>query len=188
MPARALSAITGRGPCRRPRASSQGAPTADGTAALPFRVFAEFEVQVTTTVPVSAVIAGGGAVGVPLTLSSGSGTTLGLAPMGAVGLSSTVRFALERKVNGAWQPDAAHLPKLAVGLGLGDPTKARIDTDHFPLGVWGQPKVLGSAAPAMPSTDVVGRGPRHAGRRLDLLSTGPQIEYRQVTAGGAPYR
>ncbi len=185
--ARAFSAITGRGTLPTATDQPEGAPTADGTAALPFCVFAEFEVLVTTSVPATHVAAGGAPVAVPLVLSSGSGTTLGLAPMGAAGLTSTMRLTLQRKVNGAWQDDAAHLAKLATGLGSGDPQRARIDTDHFPLGVWGQPKTLGTAAPALPSTDVVQAGARVtlvAG--IDLVTTGPQIDYHKVEAGRRP--
>jgi len=176
--ARALSAVTGRGSLPTATSSPKGAPSADGSVALPFQVFAEFELTLTTTIPTSHVDVGqGSAQAVALTLSSGAPTSLGMAPMGAAGLTSTVRVTLERKsFSGAWEPDAVHLQKLA----------SRVDRDHYPLGVWGSPKSLGSA-PALPSTEIV-----TAGNRVTLVAgialnpVGPQIEYRRVTAGRRP--
>ena len=178
--AKALSGITGRGTLPTATTSAKGAPTSDGTFALPFQVFAEFELTLTTTIPASHVDLGlGTPTPVALTLSNGAATGLGLAPMGAGSLTSTVRVSLERlDFQGHWQPDAAHLQALAG--------KSRIDRDHYPLGVWGSPKSLGSA-PALPSTDVI-----TAGNRVTLVAgitlnpVGPQIEYRRVVAGRRP--
>lgn len=176
--AKALSAITGRGTLPTATSSPKGAPSADGSPALPFQVFAEFEITLTTLIPTSQVDLGQPApVPVAVTLSGGAGSSLGLAPMGAAGLTSTVRITLERKnFAGAWEPDAAHLQKLTN----------RIERDHYPLGVWGSPKSLG-AAPALPSTDII-----TAGNRVTLVAglalnpVGPQIEYRRVVAGRRP--
>ncbi len=178
--AKALSAITGRGTLPTATTSAKGAPTSDGTLALPFQVFAEFELTFTTTIPASHVDLGlGTPTPVALTLSNGAATGLGLAPMGAGSLTSTVHVSLERlDFQGHWQPDPTHLQALAG--------KSRIDRDHYPLGVWGSPKSLGSA-PALPSTDVI-----TAGNRVTLVAgitlnpVGPQIEYRRVVAGRRP--
>ena len=178
--AKALSAITGRGTLPTATTSAKGAPTSDGTFALPFQVFAEFELTFTTTIPASHVDLGlGTPTPVALTLSNGAATGLGLAPMGAGSLTSTVHVSLERlDFQGHWQPDPTHLQALAG--------KSRIDRDHYPLGVWGSPKSLGSA-PALPSTDVI-----TAGNRVTLVAgitlnpVGPQIEYRRVVAGRRP--
>jgi len=178
--AKALSAITGRGTLPTATTSAKGAPSSDGTFALPFQVFAEFELTFTTTIPASHVdLRLGTPTPVALTLSNGAATGLGLAPMGARSLTSTVRVSLERlDFQGRWQPDAAHLQALAGA--------SRIDRDHYPLGVWGSPKSLGSA-PALPSTEVI-----TAGNRVTLVAgialnpVGPQVEYRRVVAGRRP--
>ncbi|MEO7269618.1 MAG: DUF6603 domain-containing protein, partial [Knoellia sp.] len=175
--AKALSAITGRGTLPTATTSAKGAPSSDGTFALPFQVFAEFELTFTTTIPASHVNLGTGSpTPVALTLSNGAATGLGLAPMGAGGLTSTVRVSLERlDFQGRWQPEALLLQALAGN--------SRIDRDHYPLGVWGSPKSLGSA-PALPSTDVITAGNRVtlvAGIKLNPV--GPQIEYRRVVVG-----
>ena len=95
--ARALSAITGKGSLPTSTSDPKGAPTADGSPGLPYQVFAEFELTVTTTVPATGFDVAGVQPSIAPRLSSGANTGLGLAPMGAANVGSTVRISLEVK-------------------------------------------------------------------------------------------
>jgi hypothetical protein len=82
------------------------------------------------------------------------------------------------------EPDLA---KLASNLVAGAPDGSRYTTDSFPLGVWGQPKALSAPTKPVPSSDVVVTGNRVilvAG--IETATTGPQIDYYQVTSGTRP--
>ena len=181
--ARALSAITGLGTLPTSTSSPQGAPTADGSSALPFQVFAEFELVVTTTVPATAVDVAG-VVTVPVRTSSGAPTGVGIAPMGADGLSSTLGLSLERLDGTTWTPSSG-LTALGANLraASADPAGSRLGTDSFPLGVWGPAKTLGTAQ-TLPSTEVV-----TAGNRVTLVAqvsatpVGSPVNYYRVEAG-----
>ena len=187
--ARALSGITGRGTLPTSTGGGQGAPSADGSAALPFRVFAEFEVSFTSTIPVLTIAVGPATKPMPAVLSNGAAVGMGLAPMGAGTLTSTLTVALRQRVGATWQP-ATGLAKLAANLTAGSPVAdgSRTTTDAFPTGVWGPPKALAPAGnQALPSGDVVITGNRVilvAG--VDAPTVGPQIDYYQVTSGVRP--
>ena len=187
--ARALSAITGKGSLPTATTDPKGAPSADGSEDLPYQVFAEFELTVTTTVPATRLDLAGIGPSLSPRLSSGASTGLGLAPMGAATVGSTVRMTLEVKdIHDAWQPDSAHLQVLAANLVAASPTAdgSRVTTESYPLGVWGSPKSLG-ATPSLPSTDVV-TAPHQvtlvAG--ITALAVGPQIDYYRVEAARRP--
>lgn len=183
--ARALSAITGRGTLPTSTTSATGAPTADGSRDLPFQVYAEFELTITTTVPATSMGSATGArtsATVTPSRSSGAPTALGVAPMGADQLASPLGVTLERKDAGGWVPAAASLDLLTANLGKGaaaDPAGSRVGTESFPLGVWGPAKTLGTAA-SLPSTEVV-----RAANRLTLVAqvvanpVGPLIDSRR---------
>ncbi len=186
--ARALSGITGRGTLPTSTGGSQGAPSADGSAALPFRVFAEFEVSFTTTIPALTIAVGTAAKPMPPVLSNGAPVAMGLAPMGAGALTSQLSVALRQRIGSTWQPEP-RLAKLAANLMATAPVAdgSRTTTDAFPTGVWGPPKALAAGNQALPSGDVVITGNRVilvAG--IDALTVGPQIDYYQVTSGVRP--
>ena len=179
--ARTLSAITGRGTLPAAAGSQPGAPSSDGTPARPFRVFAEFEITITTSAPATAFAFGTTTHQVPI-VRAGQPTRLGLSPMQAHDLTSTVSvqlFALD-PVTGVATPDA-RLAALVTGFNA-TPTGPRWDTDAYPVGVWGPP---GADVPvkALPQGDVV-----RAGKLVVLVAgiqgaaVGPQIDYRQVKA------
>ncbi len=82
--ARALSGITGDGSLPAATGGDRSAPPPDGSADDPFDVFAEFELNLTTTDPTAAFDLGGDApVTVAVVRSDGAGAALGLAPMRA---------------------------------------------------------------------------------------------------------
>ena len=176
--ARALSAITGRGSLPTSTGGQTGAPTSDGTEALPYQVFAEFEITFTTTIPTSTFDTGA-PLDVPITVGEGQPALLGLSPMGAHDLTSTVSITLELKndATGVFGPVADRLAKL----------ERRVATDAYPIGVWGLPKDSNAKVKPLPTGDVV-----TAGKQLVLVagvempSVGPDIDYHQVRADRRP--
>ena len=186
--ARALSSITGRGTLPTSTGGAQGAPSADGSADLPFQVFAEFEISFTTTIPTTAFHIGAATRTVPATLSNGAGAQMGLAPMGAGNLVSTLAVTLSRRSGGTWV-DVPEIAKLAANLIAGQPTAdgSRTTTDAFPTGVWGPTKSLDTAVKPIPSGDVLVTGNRVilvAG--IDTKTQGPEIDYYKVTSDRRP--
>ncbi|MEO7421051.1 MAG: DUF6603 domain-containing protein [Ornithinibacter sp.] len=179
--ARTLSAITGKGTLPTAAGSQPGAPSSDGTPALPFRVFAEFEITITTSAPATAFAFGATTLQVPI-VRAGQSTRLGLSPMQAHDLTSTVTvqlFALD-PVTGVATADA-RLAKLVSGFNS-TVTGPRWGTDAYPVGVWGPPGADVPIKP-LPQGDVV-----QAGKLVVLVAgiegaaVGPQIDYRQVKA------
>ena len=118
--ARVVTAIPGRG-ALPPGTGPGGATdtgTADGTAAKPFEVYAEFEIMVTTAVPNRRIDLG--ATRLPVTPSSG----LGIAPMGVADAATALSLTLvgpEGDQTAAFGHDLHHGPA-------------------FPKGVWGLPQ------------------------------------------------
>ncbi|MEO7131924.1 MAG: DUF6603 domain-containing protein, partial [Dermatophilaceae bacterium] len=207
--ARALSGITGKGTLPTATGGKTGAPTADGTIALPFRVFAEFELTITTTVPatrfslaaLSVTVPGPGSSSpipasvptssVPSKRSDGSVMSLGLSPMVAHGLAApvTVTLSLQNEITGQWvDPLAEAVSRLGANLtSHASPDGTRVGTGSFPLGVWGIPQPLGLKDKALPTGDIV-----NAGNQFTLVAVaemeavGPQILYRQVESTRRP--
>ena len=72
--ARVFSSITGKGTLPASTDGGQSAPTPDGSANLPFEVFAEFEVSIVTTVPTQKFDLGlvSGPVTLPVKRSDGA--------------------------------------------------------------------------------------------------------------------
>jgi hypothetical protein len=181
--ARVLSAITGRGTLPSATAGRTAAPTADGTAERPYEVFAEFELSITTTAPVQRWDLGlaTGPVHVAVTRSDGAPGVLGLKPMKAAGLSSTVRLTLEKFPEGAGPP--APVPDKLRLLGA----HLTPSTDAFPIGAWGVPDPDGLPAPPLPRGDVLFAG---NGLRLEAVATqldrGPEVDYYTVDASRRP--
>ena len=125
-------------------------------------MFAEFEISFTTHDPGAAIVVGATTKPMPAVLSNGAPVGMGLAPMGAGTLTSTLTVGLRQRVGSTWQP-AGGLAKLAANLTAGSPVAdgSRTTTDAFPTGVWGPPKALAPAGnQALPSGDVLITGNR----------------------------
>lgn len=185
--ARVLSSITGKGTLPASTKGGQSAPTPDGTEALPFEVFAEFELSIVTTVPTQRFELGlaTGAVTVAVRRSDGAMAALGLKPMRAGGLSSTLRLTLEKLTRDAAGAvtGATPVPQQLRQLGEHHET----GTDAFPIGAWGAPDPVGLPAPPLPQGDVLFAGNRV---RLEAVATqlerGPEIDYYRVEAARRP--
>ncbi|HEY4314409.1 MAG TPA: DUF6603 domain-containing protein [Actinomycetes bacterium] len=185
--ARALSAITGRGSLPTSTGGQTGAPSADGSEALPYQVFAEFEITFTTTIPTSTFDMGT-SVNVPTTISGGQPAFLGLSPMGAHNLSSTLVVRLDwwNPQNHAWQRVDDRLARLREDFGTGA-GKPGYGTDTFPIGVWGTPNDPNLPVKPIPQGDVIAAGKQLllvAG--VDMPQVGPDIDYHQVRADRRP--
>ncbi|GLC24866.1 DUF6603 domain-containing protein [Roseisolibacter agri] len=184
--ARVLSSITGKGTLPASTKGGQSAPTPDGTDALPFEVFAEFELTVVTTVPTQRFELGGpSAVVVAVRRSDGASAALGLKPMRAGNLTSTLRFELHKLTRNAAgavtaaTPIPAQLAKVAAHNETG--------TDAFPIGAWGAPDPVGLPAPPLPAGDVLFAGNRVRVEAVaEQLDRGPEIPYRKVEASRRP--
>lgn len=187
--ARALSAITGRGSLPTSTGGQTGAPSSDGSEALPFQVFAEFEITVTTTIPTSTFDVGTPSLQqVATTVSGGQPALLGLSPMGAHHLSSTlvVRLDWYNPATRAYQRVDDRLARLVQGFG-GGPGSPRYGTDTFPIGVWGTPQDPDLPVKPLPQGDVIAAGKQVvlvAG--VDMPQVGPDIDYHQVRADRRP--
>jgi hypothetical protein len=141
--------------------SGSGDPTPDGTSQRPFKVVAEFGLIVTSTVPVTAVSPAPG-----MAPSHPPSRTLGVAPMGASSLATTLTQS--------WQQDGAELAFPFVGR--------TGKTSAFPVGVWGPPQddnnrkvPKGDVIMALSEVSLDAWGTESAG--------GPQIPYHQVEIG-----
>ena len=190
--ASAISAVTGKGSLPAATDGNTSAPSSDGSAARPFEVFAEFEMAVVTTVPTIRFDFGsaGGSKTVTPKLPNGTTVGLGLSPMNASDLTSTLAFKLEIKAGSTWTDrtaDLAHLVKnmvrdTAVTEG---PT---FGVEAFPIGVWGLPEDTEQPSSPVPKGDVI-----FAGSRLKLVAiasldgpAGPEIDYYRVESGRRP--
>ena len=141
-----------------------------------------------TAVPTTTFIAGARGASLTPTLSNNSSTALGIAPMGVESVAPTVTIGLQRFDGSAYTDvAAATLDALADGLHVATTDEAgpHVRTDSYPIGVWGQPGDEDNKP--MPAGDVV-----HAGSQFKLVAgiltaaVGPEIDYRQVTAGRRP--
>ncbi|WP_426560702.1 DUF6603 domain-containing protein [Angustibacter sp. McL0619] len=186
--ARALSAITGRGSLPTSTGGQNGAPSSDGSEQLPFRVFAEFEITFTTTVPTSTVDVGPGAtVDVPTTIA-GQPALLGLSPMGSSHLDSTLSIRLDwyNPATKAYQPMDSGLARLVEGFGSGG-DRPGYSRDAYPIGVWGSPKDPSVPVKPLPSGDVISAAKQvRLVAGVDMPGVGPDIDYHQVRAARRP--
>ncbi len=176
--ARVLSAITGLGTLTR-KAGANKAESADGSAAKPFEVLGEFEITITTSAPITSVMLGPSDVQRSLgpTLPNGQLTTLGLAPMGSGNMQSQLALSI---VGTSSEPG---VPGPHPGVLDGDIDRIGLDTEAFPIGVWGEPNA--SPVPGIPKGDVIFALNR---LRFDLRTRGlttpiPPIPFRRVTYG-----
>ena len=176
--ARALSAITGLGTLTR-KTGANKAESADGSAAKPFEVLGEFEITITTSAPLTGVTLGPSDVQRSLgpALPNGQATTLGLAPMGSGNMQSQLALSI---VGTSSEPGVAGPHP---GVLDGDVDRIGLDTEAFPIGVWGEPNA--SPVPGIPQGDVIFALNR---LRFDLRTRGlvtpiPPIPFRRVTFG-----
>ncbi|HEU4426504.1 MAG TPA: DUF6603 domain-containing protein [Pilimelia sp.] len=191
--ARALSALTGRGTLPSSTDGERAAPSADGSAERPFEVFSEFEISMVTTIPTASIDLGltTGAVAVPVTRSDGMAATLGLKPMKAGNLSSTLRIRLFKHDEAAktWVEVPDKLRTLGANLAASSPRPegSSRTTDAYPIGTWGAPDLAGLPAPPLPRGDVI-----FAGNSVRLVAEagffarGPEIDYYKVEAARRP--
>ena len=193
--ARALSGITGRGTLPAATGGKTAAPSSDGTIGLPYRVFAEFELTFVTTIPTQSMVIGTARPpAVAVTLPDGTTARLGLSPMNAAKLTSTLTISLElvdpvthatTSTAADGQPLATKLARLAERWGQAD--AAGPSTDAFPIGAWGEPEPANLTVKPLPAGDVLRTG---NGMRLvagvEMPQVGPDINYYQVEAGRRP--
>lgn len=185
--ARALSAITGRGTLPTSTRGETAAPSADGSADLPYRVFAEFEITITTSIPTRVISAHTTSETIEPTLA-GATSELGLSPMGLRDLQPVLTVALARRLSESepWVEVNDMLTPLAAGLG---PTTgpATVATTAFPLGVFGAPHPSAVDNTTLPDHEVV-----VSASRVTLVAgygqstPGPLMDYYRVDEGTRP--
>jgi len=132
---RALSAVTGAGTL--PAEAGEGADrrTPDGVT-IPFRVYAEFEALLTTSMPAQRV-EGAGAQDGAITRSP-EGAALGIAPHGKASIDSTVKLRLVDQFG------TDHLGSLVWDVTFGG---------GYPVAVWGPPQDIDH--PQVPAGKVI---------------------------------
>ena len=177
--ARALSAITGLGTLTRKAGQNKG-ESADGSTARPFEVLGEFQMAVTSTIPVLSVQLGASpgvlSVSVPQPLRPDNAVTaMGLSPMDSGGLTSALTLTLTGLT------DEPGVKTLADGVLKAQRPHVTIDTDAFPIGVWGEPSAL--PIPNIPTGDVIFamNRIRFDFKNRTLFTTIPPIPFRRVT-------
>ncbi len=134
--ARAVAALTGKGsvsPGTGPGGATDTA-TADGSAEKPFEVFAEFEITLTSAVPVARIDLGG-----TRSIARTPSDAIGVAPMGHGDVDTTLRLDLTRDGVGTTFTDALQASEHL--------------SPSFPYGVWGAPQDPGH--PKMPQGKVI---------------------------------
>jgi len=129
--AKALSAITGRGSlAAQPGAGGpKDVATPDGSVTKPFVVISEFELSVTTTIPIVVLRASSGDVA-----RSEPSEALALSPMGTPRMDPVLLLKLL---------DSHGVDHLAILLAEGGQPRITVtmrNTGSFPVGVWGLPQ------------------------------------------------
>ncbi|WP_152207342.1 DUF6603 domain-containing protein [Marinobacter changyiensis] len=190
--ARTLSGAAGKGSLPASTNGDTSAPSSDGSREKPFEVFAEFEVSVVATAPVTKFDFDDPAVDKTITprLPDGTPVAMGLSPMNASGLSGTLKLRLERNAGGPWVDRTADLRPLVEGMVDEKDTEEgpTYGLEAFPIGVWGTPEDPDQPSSPLPKGDVI-----FAGSRLKLVAaadmssqTGPEIDYYRVETGRRP--
>ena len=123
---RCLTALPGKGsiPPGTGDGGTSESGTADGSAEKPFEVLSEFELSITSTVPSNRLSVAGAAAD---QTTSGA---LGLAPVGAGGITSMLELHLR---------DSANVDQL-VRLKNENKLHQVVQRGGFPAGVWGNPQ------------------------------------------------
>ncbi len=187
-----ISAVTGQGSLPASTGGDTSAPSSDGSAERPFEVFAEFELTVVTTVPTTGFNFGAAVDSISINpmLSNGSSTRLGLSPMNASELTSTLAFRLDHWDGSKWVDQTGELAPLVRDM----KEEARAGSgpsfalDAFPIGVWGEPEDSDQPSSPIPQGEVI-----FAGSRVKMVAaadiqgiTGPEIDYYRVESGRRP--
>lgn len=187
--ARAISGICGKGTLPAATNGDTSAPSSDGSMERPFQVFSEFEISIVTTVPVTQLDFGHTNANRSIIprLPNGKTTGLGISPMNASNLDSTLLIRLEKKTGNRWVDRSADMLQLVKGISedTGEAEGANFGLEAFPIGVWGLPEDTGQPSTPIPKGDVV-----FAASRLKLVSeasvegqAGPEIDYYRVESG-----
>jgi len=188
--ARTLSGAAGKGSLPASTNGSTSAPSSDGSRNKPFEVFAEFEVSVVASAPVTRFQLGDQAIDITPRLPDGTAVGMGLSPMNASGLSSILELTLEKMTGNNQVERVADMGPLIAGMA---DEKESADgpaygLEAFPIGVWGQPEDPDQPSSPLPKGDVI-----FAGSRLKLVAaadessqTGPEIDYNRIEAGRRP--
>ena len=190
--ARAISGISGKGSLPAATDGDTSAPSSDGSVERPYQVFAEFEISFVTTVPVTHLDFGSASFNQSITprLPNGNSTALGLSPMNATNLGSTLKIRLEKKTNGVWVDRSGDMTPLiqSISEDTGETEGPNYGLEAFPIGVWGLPEDAGQPSSPIPKGDVI-----FAASRLKLVSeasltgqAGPEIDYYRVESGRKP--
>jgi large repetitive protein len=119
--ARAISAITGKGTRAPGTDGDKQSGTADGSAEKPYVVYPEFELLVKTTIPSTALVAGG-------VEKAHGGAIIGIPPMKVADAGTRLTLTLVDVNDGT---HADQLGKLAAVVNT---------RGAFPVGVWGTPQ------------------------------------------------
>ena len=171
--ARAITSVPGLGaaPPSTPQGASTPKGTADGSSGKPFEVLCEFQLTLTTTIPLTRTD-----VGTSHHADHPYAGLIGVAPMG----KGSVTSALTVVLNDA-RGNAAVQPRLGTRVDDGFIVEHRAD-GTFPRGVWGKPKPLDS--PSIPAADVL---PGVQGVVLTTSATHPApigpYQYNKVETG-----
>lgn len=190
--ARTLSGAAGKGALPASTEGKTSAPSSDGSYERPFEVFAEFEVSVISTGPVTRFDFGNPVIDKNITpkLPNGAAVAMGLSPMNASGLTGELEIRLERRVGNVWTDRTADLRPLVEGMKDEKTTEEgpTYGLEAFPIGVWGMPEDAKQPSSPIPKGDVI-----FAGSRLKMVAeadmssqTGPEIDYYRVEAGRRP--
>lgn len=190
--ARTLSGAAGKGALPASTGGETSAPSSDGSYERPFEVFAEFEVSVVSTGPVTRFDFDNPALDKSITpkLPNGASVAMGLSPMNASGLSGELEIRLERWVGNTWTDRTSDLRPLVEGMKDEKNTEEgpTYGLEAFPIGVWGPPEDADQPSSPIPKGDVI-----FAGSRLKMVAeadmssqTGPEIDYYRVEAGRRP--
>ncbi|MDO6824394.1 DUF6603 domain-containing protein [Marinobacter sp. 1_MG-2023] len=196
--ARTLSGISGKGSLPASTDGANSAPSSDGSLAKPFEVFAEFEVSIVASAPITEFDFGdsegffevdGLRVNKVISpkLPDSTIVTMGISPMNATGLKGTLKVRLSRWDGEDWIDETLRLRPLVKGMVDEKVSKEgpTYGMEAFPIGVWGTAEDHESSTSALPKGDVI-----FAGSRLKLVAaadmstqTGPEIDYYRVETG-----
>ncbi|WP_377189720.1 DUF6603 domain-containing protein [Ruegeria meonggei] len=171
--AEALSGITGRGTLPAASGNGDASDTADGSLSKPFDVMSEFELSITSTIPLTVI----DRPGQNLFERDPSGA-LGVAPSNLVVSEVTLELSLLKIDPGSDEERLDDVDKIKL--------RTR-DTGAFPVGVWGPPQGLddkkvpkGTIIEATEGVDL-SFGPEFFGRRPNPETGG--VAFNQVEAG-----
>lgn len=176
--ARALSASTSTGTVVPAGAASKGGASApDGQPDRPFKVIAEFDATIVSTIPLAAYrgspVTGTKALGGDGTYPLAGAPNMAIAPMGANNLAPRLTVSIRKRTDG--RPDPGDPENYASRAGV----TGTFTVGDFPVGVWGPVPTVAT----VPKGDLL-----RAANALALSARAqihghpdtPEIPYRQV--------